>query len=197
MGLSSSQARMLMLFARKSDLEQRGQNINNRRMLLANQTAEASSVYSNKLNNMTFKTAKVNNPDEMANLDGAAFAAKFLTADSGYTFKNANGEDVTADKMKELTKGQDALSLYTLLKNYTIADTKGNNLDMSDGLYTEDDAAASAKYKQITDRLQAQDKQLEIELKNIDTQHQAVQTEIDAVKKVIDKNIEMTFKTFG
>ncbi len=41
------------------------------------------------------------------------------------------------------------------------------------------------------------DRQLEIELKNIDTQQQAVQTEIDAVNKVIDKNIDMTFKTFA
>lgn len=41
------------------------------------------------------------------------------------------------------------------------------------------------------------DRGLELELKDVDTQHKEVETEIDAVKKVIDKNIDMTFKTFA
>jgi hypothetical protein len=41
------------------------------------------------------------------------------------------------------------------------------------------------------------DRTLELDLKNVDTQHQEIQTEIDAVNKVIDKNIDMTFKTFA
>lgn len=45
--------------------------------------------------------------------------------------------------------------------------------------------------------LQTLDKSLELQLRRVDTQQQAVQTEIDAVQKVIDKNIDMTFKTFG
>lgn len=45
--------------------------------------------------------------------------------------------------------------------------------------------------------LHANDRVLELELNNIDTQHTAVQTEVDAVKKVIEKNIDMTFKTFA
>ncbi len=44
---------------------------------------------------------------------------------------------------------------------------------------------------------QSVDRNLELDLKNVDTQHQEVVTEMDAVKKVIDKNIEMTFKTFA
>lgn len=45
--------------------------------------------------------------------------------------------------------------------------------------------------------IQGQDKNLELKIKDCDTQHNAVQTEMDAVKKVIEKNIETTFKTFG
>jgi hypothetical protein len=41
------------------------------------------------------------------------------------------------------------------------------------------------------------DRTLELELRNLDTQQNEVQTEIDAVSKVIDKNIDMTFKTFA
>jgi capsule polysaccharide export protein KpsE/RkpR len=45
--------------------------------------------------------------------------------------------------------------------------------------------------------IQAIDKSLELQLRRVDTQRDAVQTEIDAVRKVIGKNIESTFKTFG
>lgn len=47
------------------------------------------------------------------------------------------------------------------------------------------------------DSLHQIDRRLEIELNSVDTQQQAVQTEIEAVKKVIDKNIDLTFKTFA
>lgn len=45
--------------------------------------------------------------------------------------------------------------------------------------------------------LQSLDKALELQLRRVDTQQQAVQTEIEAVMKVIDKNIDLTFKTFS
>jgi DNA repair ATPase RecN len=45
--------------------------------------------------------------------------------------------------------------------------------------------------------LQGLDKSLELQLRRVDSQQQAVQTEIESVQKVIDKNIDMSFKTFG
>ena len=45
--------------------------------------------------------------------------------------------------------------------------------------------------------LQAQDKSLELRLSNLDTQHSAIQTELEAVKKVMSKNIDNSFKTFN
>ena len=44
---------------------------------------------------------------------------------------------------------------------------------------------------------QLQDKNLELRLKQLDTEQNAIQTEMDAVSKVIEKNTESTFKTFG
>ena len=45
--------------------------------------------------------------------------------------------------------------------------------------------------------VQAQDKNLELRLKQLDTEQNAIQTEMDSVEKVIEKNTESTFKTFG
>lgn len=47
-----------------------------------------------------------------------------------------------------------------------------------------------------TEMIQQQDKTLELKLRQLDTEQEALQTEMESVKKVIDKNIESTFKTF-
>jgi len=43
----------------------------------------------------------------------------------------------------------------------------------------------------------AQDRELELKLKQLDTEHNAVQTEIDSVKSIAKKNVEDSFKTFA
>ena len=45
--------------------------------------------------------------------------------------------------------------------------------------------------------IQVQDKNLELKLKQLDTEENAISTEMDAVKKVISKNVESSFKTFN
>lgn len=58
----------------------------------------------------------------------------------------------------------------------------------------------SAESQQIQLRINALeelDVALELQLRRVDTQQQAVQTEISAVQKVIDKNIDLSFKTFA
>ena len=61
-----------------------------------------------------------------------------------------------------------------------------------------------AKYDQTIEEInakiqiiQAQDKNLELRLKQLDTEQDAISNEMDAVQKVIEKNTESTFRTFG
>jgi hypothetical protein len=112
MGLAASQARLMMLVARKSDLEYQLQLINNQRMQLANMVGGLSN--------------------EMA-------------------------------------------------KNFD----QGANDNVNKGLQ-----ARILSIQQI-------DKVFEMQAQRINTQHEAVQTEIGAVQKVIQKNIQMSFKLMG
>ncbi|MBQ4114953.1 hypothetical protein IJD34_06070 [bacterium] len=48
-----------------------------------------------------------------------------------------------------------------------------------------------------TSIIQQQDQQLELRLKQLDTEHNALSTEIDAVSKVVKDNVDKSFKTFG
>ena len=53
---------------------------------------------------------------------------------------------------------------------------------------------AEAEYNRAMKDIDAKDSIYDIELKNIDTEHTALQTEYDSIKNVISKNIDRTFK---
>src|SRR5574344_93826 len=57
-------------------------------------------------------------------------------------------------------------------------------------------AKAKAKYDSVLAQIESKDSKFDMNLKNIDTEHNAIQTEVESVKKVIDKNIERSFKIF-
>ena len=48
-----------------------------------------------------------------------------------------------------------------------------------------------------TEIIQAQDRQLQLKLEQLGTEQTALQTEMEACQKVVSKNIENSFKTFG
>ena len=95
----------------------------------------------------------------------------------------------------------------------SMTDADGNTYVMTASTET-DDAAYEDAYNQYTydqylydqkqneinahiEILQAQDKNLELRLSQLNTEHNAIQTEMDAVNKVLSKNIETSFKTFN
>lgn len=77
-------------------------------------------------------------------------------------------------------------------------ETSWSSGDTTIGTKSDDQAIAiaEAQYEAEMQQTQAKDKRYDMELQNINTEHTATQTEIDSVKKVIDKNIERAFKIF-
>ena len=68
-----------------------------------------------------------------------------------------------------------------------------NQYEYDKYLYDQSITEINAKIEII----QSEDKNLELRLKQLDTEQEAIQTEMDAVSKVIEKNTQDTFKTFG
>ena len=63
-----------------------------------------------------------------------------------------------------------------------------------------DKAQYDKKIQEVNSKIeiiQVQDKNLELKLKQLDTEENALNTEMEAVKKVIQKNVESSFKTFN
>ena len=88
--------------------------------------------------------------------------------------------------MEQVNKSQEWVStMYT------------NCSDISESTVDVDVTLAEAKYNREMNKIQAKDKQYDLELKNIDTEHNALQTEYESIKSVIDKNIERNYKMFS
>ncbi len=103
-------------------------------------------------------------------LDDSGRPQSIRFEDSSVTY-SLNTETITDDNAY-----QDAMNQY--------------NYDMQ--VYEKKIADINAK----TEKIQEQDRTLELRLRQLDTEQEALQTEMESVKKVIDKNIESTFKTF-
>ena len=97
---------------------------------------------------------------------------------SSIKLKNYN---TTFDLKTESTTNEEA---YNQAMNQFYYDTQQYDKKMAD---------INAK----TSLIHSQDRTLELRLKQLDTEHNALQNEMEAVKKVMDKNVEDTFKTFN
>lgn len=57
-------------------------------------------------------------------------------------------------------------------------------------------AKAEAEYDSEKAKIDAKEQQIDLQMKNLDSERAACDTEIDSVQKIIDKNIERSFKMF-
>ena len=62
---------------------------------------------------------------------------------------------------------------------------------------SQDDAAAEAEYEYMMAKFHKQEKLLELRLQQLETEHKALETELDSVSKVLKDNVESSFKTFA
>ncbi|MCD8378335.1 MAG: hypothetical protein LUB59_06070 [Candidatus Gastranaerophilales bacterium] len=92
---------------------------------------------------------------------------------------------------------EDDSTVYTL-NTETVTDEDAYNNAMNQYYYEQDvyDKAVRDINAQ-TEIIQAQDRTLELRLKQLDTEQNALQTEMEAVQKVVSKNVENSFKTFS
>lgn len=102
----------------------------------------------------------------------------------------------------EVTDGDPAnktAKFYTMGNNrYYFEQKSPESLNsVSSRYYTEDDAAAEAKYNTAMAKVNTLDTRLENKLNQIETQKKAVEQEMESVDSIIQSNIERTFQYFS
>ncbi len=120
------------------------------------------------------------------------------------TYLNTKIEDTKKALMQTDGKGrfstvkfEDDDTVYTL-KCETITDDAAYQDAMNQYFYKQekyDKAVADINAK--TEIIQAEDRELQLRLEQLGTEQTALQTEMEACQKVVSKNIENSFKTFG
>lgn len=111
---------------------------------------------------------------------------------------NCQFEQDSTGRYMSITIPQGSGSVTYSLTTNTITDQDAyddamNQYEYDKALYDQSIADINAKIKIV----QAEDKNLELRLKQLDTEHNAIQTERDQVKELIKKNVDSSFKTFG
>lgn len=122
--------------------------------------------------------------------ESVAFSNAAVTFDSNNRMSKvfiekdpATGEKINISSDVDTSRVYDSEGYDAALRDYT----------MSKDEYDKKVADLNAQ----TESLQQEDKVLEMRLNQIDTEQNELQTELDAVKAVLDKNIEKTFNTFS
>lgn len=124
------------------------------------------------------------------------------------------GKAVINNKKYDLLDGTNYLSdenmLQDAIKNgvmfiFNVNDAKEgisisnleSNTEMEYVLDTSDDAEALSKYEYESARISRDDNQLDLDLKQLETQQTAINKEYESVKEVIKSNVDRTFSLFS
>ena len=135
--------------------------------------------------------------DETNNSQSFIAAYKLGSADRTEEIKGIDGctieQDSTGRYINLTMDGKTyALSTNTVTDQDAYEDAM-NQYEYDKAIYDQSIEEINAKIEII----QAEDKNLELRLKQLDTEHNAISSEKDAVSKVIEKAVESGFKTFG
>lgn len=207
MGLAATQTRFLALTSKKSNVEYQGQQINQQRTTLSNRS---SASYSQMLTlsvptppstsefvkiNYQFQSAGVNYQTSLLNFNesGALVSVEAKNINTGELSTiniTASEKDATTGRYKTLNN-ETARVVETI--DYDAYDDAYNQYTYKQYLYERQMEAINAE----TAVVHQQDKTLELQLNQLDTEQNAIKTELEALSKVIDDNVESSFKTFG
>ena len=141
------------------------------------------------------KTATANNgidnqQDKLAYYNAEYIEQKVTEVKKALLETDGNGRFSTA-------RFEDNSVVYNLSVE-TITDEQAYNDAMNKYFYQQEQYDKQiSDINAKTEILQQQDRKLQLQLEQLNTEQSALQTEMEACQKVVSKNVEMGFKTFG
>ncbi len=165
-----------------------------------------NGIYTFELNGKTYYTTK---SDLLSSYNSSTRAGNTIDTQSNLNYYNAA---VISKKIEESNKAlmeTDSKGRFTSVRFDNDSVTYRLNVEQVTNETAYNDAHNQYLYQKAqyektiadinakTSIIQKEDRTLELRLKQLDTEQNALATEMDAVKKVIKDNVEKTFKTFS
>ena len=205
MGLAATQTRFLQLTARKSNVEYKGQQINQQRTLLSNKSANAyQSMLTLQVPTPPSSSDFIKIQYQYVDANGATWqTTSYDSNTSNMTVRNIATGEVKANVNLGQFDKDPVTGRYTKAGNTTLApvevvdnaayDDAYNQYTYKQYLYEQELQVINAQ----TAIIQQQDKELELQLNQLDTEQNEIKTELEALDKVLGDNVEGSFKTFA
>ena len=131
----------------------------------------------------------------------SANQARLMTLTARQHDLELRAQQISATKMILSLQSQQWATEYSEALNAATAGTKteteGEETTSASGFNQEAIETAKANYDAKTTEISAQEKLLDMELTQINTEHSAVKTEYDAIKSLIGDNVDKSFNVFG
>ncbi len=150
------------------------------------------------------QSGSINNKKTAADPENASYIQyltnifnKMLAA--GYYTEQNTAETIKDNKWfeQQLREGKLLLEYYSTTERKFVSTSIDSDSSIQEVEDEREIARIEQEYKNKLSDLEAKDNKFDLELRKLDTEHSALQTEYDAVKNVIDKNVEKTFTIFS
>lgn len=169
MGIAANQARLMTLTARQSDLEYKAQQISNIKMRISQKTSDLAMEYANSLSAYSKLNSAKSITDQFPN-------GRFTVDRDGSVSVDDNGA----------YSAQEAYELVCSRFGMAASETPNGYLSVQ-----------KERYDSQTAQLSAQEKMYDMDLTQVNTEHDAIKTEFDAIKSLVGDNVEKSFNVFG
>ena len=120
-------------------------------------------------------------------------------ASAGYYTEQSEADTIKDDTWfeQQITEGKLLLEYYSSTEGGFVSTTISEDDAIQEVEDEREIARVEAKYNQDLAALEKKDSVIDLELKKLDTEHNALQTEYESVKNVVDKNVEKSFSMFS
>ena len=188
-----------------ADMEKQGITSNITKYYNPENGSYTGGIYSFKMNGITYYTTF----DDLNNSFSSGNGINNIDGQQKLPYYNATYVSTKIEKTEKALLETDGNGRFSSIRFESDSITYALNSETITDDVAYQDAMnqynyESAKYDKMiqdinakTSIIQREDQQLELRLKQLDTEHNALSTEIDAVQKVVNDNVEKSFKTFG
>ena len=167
---------------------------------------EGKGIYTFELNGKTYYTTR---DDLFKSINSSTTAPNEIDSQGKLTYYNTATISKKIEETNNALLETDSSGRFTSVKFDNDSLVYNLNIEKVTNTTAYEDAMNQYLYKKAqyektiadinakTSIIQKEDRTLELRLKQLDTEQNALATEMDAVKKVIKDNVEKTFKTFS